>query len=179
MIIKNDLAQAAEQIDSHALVLILIEARMKEAARILRFLPSADARFRAGIKAHWPDYAPETFDKWIGYKKDGRTKLPPLSATPAQISRMDECLYVWLPWLLPAELRDKTAPPDVPHIVWARSNRFSWREIGTIRRAMGQNHSGNSHVSLRKIYRRGVASIADRLSREGRQLTIPDDWGLR
>lgn len=176
--LQNDFRQASEQINAQALMLILIEARMNEAARVLRFMPSSDRRFLGGIKAHWPDHMQEDFDKWIGYEKKGRTKLPPLSATPAQISRMDECLYDWLPWLLPAELRDKAAPPDVPHIVWARSNRLSWKEISTIRHSMGQMNGGNSHVSLRKIYRRGIASIADRLARESRQLTIPDDWSI-
>ena len=178
MVTDGDLRHAAERIDAQALVLVLIEARLNEAARILRFMPRSDTKFLAKMRAHWPDYAPSTFDKWIGYKKDGRTKLPPLSATPAQISRMDECLFIWLPWLLPAEL-GKGAPPDVPQIVWARSNRFSWNQIGAIRRASGQFHSGNSHVSLRKIYRRGIASIAARLDRENRQLTMPEDWGLR
>ena len=175
----HDLAQAAQRIDAHAMVLVLIEARLKEAARVLRLMPVTDARFLARMRAHWPDYALESFDKWIGYKKDGRTPLPRLSATAAQISRMDECMFVWLPWLLPEHLRETSVPPDVPHIVWARSNSLDWKSIGDFRKARGQNHSGNSRVSLLKIYRRGIASIADRLDRENLQLTIPDDWGLR
>lgn len=174
----HDFSNTVRSIDRQAQTLILIEARFAEAARTLRLVPSADSRFLARVRAKWPDFAPETFDRWVGYNRE-RARYAKLKPTAKQIDRMDECLFVWLPWLLPDQIGDGDAPADVAHIVWARANRFSWRAIGRMRRSLGQESGGNSHVSLRIIYRRGIATIARRLDDQGRTLTIPDDWEAR
>lgn len=154
--------------------IMLIEARLKEAARILKRLPDQDAKFLARIQAMWPDFKPEAFDKWVGYKRE-KVRAPRLPATAAQITRTDTCLFIWLHWLAPAVCQEDV-PVDLPQIVMARAAGCSWRGIGRMRRTIGRDRGGNSHVSLRKLYRHGIGIIADRLENRGRPLEVPLDW---
>lgn len=154
---------------------LLVEARLAEAGRSLRGLPSADARFLAGVRAQWPQVVQEDFDRWVGYNRHS-TREVRMRPTSAQITRMDEVLFTWLVWLRQDEMPGRHVPRDLAAIVFARACRFSWRKIMRMRRRTGYSMGGNSHVSLRKLYRMGIAQIAARLEDENITLDVPDDW---
>jgi hypothetical protein len=161
-------------INARAMQLMLIEARLKEAARILKRLPDQDSRFLYRVRAKWPDFKPETFDEWIGYQRIKAVE-PRLPATAAQITRTEECLFMWLPWLRPKHI-SRRVPMDLGVIVMARSVGMTWNAIGCRRRTQARYSGGNSHVSLRRMYKRAIATIADRLERQDIELKVPDDW---
>lgn len=153
---------------------LLIEARLAEAARTLRRMPDKDSRYRQLVRALWPGVKPEKFDDWIGYNRF-RATVRPSPPSAGAIDRMDEILFIWLPWLHPDQMPGRNAPQDLGAIVFARANRFSWRAIMRMRGHRAYAMGGNSHVSLRKAYRLGIAAIEKRLESQGRELQLPDD----
>lgn len=88
-----------------------IEARLAEAAVVMRRLPSVRV---PGYFNTWPSMVVE-FADLVGQQLEPM-RLPPPS--PAAISRMEEALG-WLRWL--------TA--DDAKLVWARSDRTPWKAI--------------------------------------------------
>lgn len=118
-----------------------VESALKQAAQTLRSLPH---KTFAGYASYWPDVVRSTPESWLARPYQNNT---PHKSTPREISAMDEVLN-WLFILTPEERR----------IVWARACSISWRAL--------EDHDGRSHVTLRKIHRRGLASIALALDAE-------------
>jgi hypothetical protein len=121
--------------------LSIVESALKQAAQTLRSLPH---KTFAGYASYWPDVVRSMPESWLAkpYQTHSRHK-----STPQEISAMDEVLN-WLFILTPEERR----------IVWARACNLSWRRM--------EDHDGRSHVTLRKIYIRGLTSIALALDAE-------------
>jgi len=118
-----------------------VEFALKQAAQTLRSLPH---KTFAGYASYWPDVVRSTPESWLARPYQNNT---PHKSTPREISAMDEVLN-WLFILTPEERR----------IVWARACNIPWRAL--------EDHDGRSHVTLRKIHRRGLASIALALDAE-------------
>ena len=89
----------------------LVEARLTEAAAVLRRLPGEQIR---GYFNTWPDYSYEFCDL-VG-QEARQTSLPPPS--PSAISRMEESL-TWTIGLDPIDGR----------IVWMRAHSAPWKAI--------------------------------------------------
>lgn len=89
----------------------LVEARLAEAAAVLKRLPGARVR---GYFNTWPDYSHE-FPDLVG-QEPRETSLPPPS--PAAISRMEETLG----WTIGLDQVDGK-------IVWMRAHNAPWKAI--------------------------------------------------
>ena len=118
-----------------------IECALKQAAKTLKSLPH---KTFAGYASYWPDVVRSTPESWLARPYDTNS---PYKSTPQEISAMDEVLN-WLFMLTPDERR----------IVWARACNLPWRAL--------EDRDGRSHVTLRKIYLRGLTSIALALDAE-------------
>ena len=88
-----------------------IEARLAEAAEVMRRLPAVRV---PGYFNTWPSMVVE-FADLVGQQPEPM-RLPPPS--PAAISRMEEALG-WLRWLTAEDAK----------LVWARSDRTPWKAI--------------------------------------------------
>lgn len=121
--------------------LVTLEYALKKAAHTLKSLPH---KTFAGYASYWPDVVRSMPEIWLARPYQKNT---PAKRTPQEISAMDEVLN-WLFILTPEERR----------IVWARACNLSWRAI--------EDHDGRSHVTLRKIYNRGLTAIALALEAE-------------
>jgi len=88
-----------------------VEARLVEAADVLKRLPAVRAR---GYFSTWP---PVIRDFWEAFgREDVRLRRGP--PPPAAIDRLDEAL-AWLRWL----------EPDDARIVWLRASGERWKVI--------------------------------------------------
>ncbi len=121
--------------------LIILETILKQAAQTLRSLPH---KTFAGYASYWPDVVRSTPESWLARPYQNTS---PHKSTPQDISAMDEVLN-WLFILTPEERR----------IVWARACNIPWRAL--------EDRDGRSHVTLRKIYIRGLTSIDMALAAE-------------
>ncbi len=89
----------------------VVEARLDEAADVMRRLPSVRIQ---GYFSTWPAIVPE-FADLVGQEPSGRRRFPP----PADaITRMDETLC-WLRWL----------EPDDAKLVWMRAEGRPWKAV--------------------------------------------------
>jgi len=88
-----------------------VEARMEEAASVMRRLPEVRVR---GYFNTWPTIIPE-FSDLVG-REPRRVKLPPPS--PAAITRTEKAME-WLWWL----------EPDDARIVWMRAENKPWKIV--------------------------------------------------
>lgn len=114
--------------------LIILETMLKQAAQTLKSLPY---KTFVGYASYWPDVVRSTPEIWLARPYQNPS---PHKSTPQEISAMDEVLN-WLFILTPEERR----------IVWARACNIPWRAL--------EDHDGRSHVTLRKVYVRGLTSI--------------------
>ena len=89
----------------------LVAARLEEAADTMKRLPEIKPQQH---QSAWP---PIIREFWEAYGWDqAKVRLgPPL---PEAITRMDECME-WLKWLEPEQMQ----------LVWAKAERFPWKEI--------------------------------------------------
>lgn len=116
----------------------LVLLRIEEAAETLKRLPPAVLR---GKLTTWPDYVRDASAETGG---SGRR----LAANPEAIDRMDETL-IWVGWL----------PGLTARIAWARANKASWRQIGTL--------AGMSPRTCQRRLTEGLLEIAARLNQTG------------
>lgn len=89
-----------------------VAARFAEAAETARRLPRVRVQ---GYFNVWPEFKREPWEV-IGAPEDRYRPLPP---SPEAIERMLETMR-WVQWL---EVEQR-------HLVWMRSNRYRWEQIG-------------------------------------------------
>ncbi len=89
-----------------------VAARFAEAAETARRLPRVRVQ---GYFNVWPEFKREPWEV-IGSPGDGYRPLPP---SPEAVERMLETMR-WVQWL---EVEQR-------HLVWMRSNRYRWEQIG-------------------------------------------------
>ena len=114
-----------------------VEERLRSAARTLRRLPNVKVQ---GYFSTWPTIIREPLEIL-------QMEPEPLRITPsmADITEMEEVLFVWLKWLEPEERR----------LVWLRAERVRWKLI------CGRFSVGRTKAW--EMYRRALASIAAKL----------------
>jgi hypothetical protein len=114
-----------------------VEERLRSAARTLRRLPNVKVQ---GYFSTWPTIIREPLEIL-------QMEPEPLRITPsmADITEMEEVLFVWLKWLEPEERR----------LVWLRAERVRWKLIC--------GRFGVGRTKAWEMYRRALASIAAKL----------------
>ena len=114
-----------------------VEERLRSAARTLRRLPNVKVQ---GYFSTWPTIIREPLEIL-------QMEPEPMRITPsmADITEMEEVLFVWLKWLEPEERR----------LVWLRAERVRWKLIC--------GRFGVGRTKAWEMYRRALASIATKL----------------
>ena len=114
-----------------------VEERLRSAARTLRRLPNVKVQ---GYFSTWPTIIREPLEIL-------QMEPEPLRIKPsmADITEMEEVLFVWLKWLEPEERR----------LVWLRAERVRWKLIC--------GRFGVGRTKAWEMYRRALASIAAKL----------------
>lgn len=114
-----------------------VEERLRSAARTLRRLPNVKVQ---GYFSTWPTIIREPLEIL-------QMEAEPLRITPsmADITEMEEVLFVWLKWIEPEERR----------LVWLRAERVRWKLIC--------GRFGVGRTKAWEMYRRALASIAAKL----------------
>ena len=114
-----------------------VEERLRSAARTLRRLPNVKIQ---GYFSTWPTIIREPLEIL-------QMEPEPLRIKPsmADITEMEEVLFVWLKWLEPEERR----------LVWLRAERVRWKLIC--------GRFGVGRTKAWEMYRRALASIAAKL----------------
>jgi hypothetical protein len=114
-----------------------VEERLRSAARTLRRLPNVKVR---GYFSTWPTIIREPLEIL-------QMEPEPMRITPsmADITEMEEVLFVWLKWIEPEERR----------LVWLRAERVRWKLIC--------GRFGVGRTKAWEMYRRALASIAAKL----------------
>ena len=114
-----------------------VEERLRSAARTLRRLPNVKVQ---GYFSTWPTITREPLEIL-------QMEPEPMRITPsmADITEMEEVLFVWLKWLEPEERR----------LVWLRAERVRWKLIC--------GRFGVGRTKAWEMYRRALASIAAKL----------------
>ena len=114
-----------------------VEERLRSAARTLRRLPNVKVQ---GFFSTWPTIIREPLEIL-------QMEPEPLRIKPsmADITEMEEVLFVWLKWLEPEERR----------LVWLRAERVRWKLIC--------GRFGVGRTKAWEMYRRALASIAAKL----------------
>ena len=114
-----------------------VEERLRSAARTLRRLPNVKVQ---GYFSTWPTIIREPLEIL-------QMEPEPLRITPsmADITEMEEVLFVWLKWIEPEERR----------LVWLRAERVRWKLIC--------GRFGVGRTKAWEMYRRALASIAAKL----------------
>ena len=115
----------------------MVADRLELAAEVMKSLPPVRPQ---GYFNAWPDYA-ASFGDQVGQKPRLKKPLP----SPRMITQADEAM-LWLRWL------DR----DVAQILWARSNRWSWKKVCW--------HHAISRPTASRRYEYGLAVIALRLN---------------
>lgn len=114
-----------------------VEERLRSAARTLRRLPNLKVQ---GYFSTWPTIIREPLE--ILQMEPEPMRLQP---STADITEMEEVLFVWLKWLEPEERR----------LVWLRAERVRWKLIC--------GRFGVGRTKAWEMYRRALASIAAKL----------------
>ena len=114
-----------------------VEERLRSAARTLRRLPNVKVQ---GYFSTWPTIIREPLEIL-------QMEPEPMRLTPsmADITEMEEVLFVWLKWLEPEERR----------LVWLRAERVRWKLIC--------GRFGVGRTKAWEMYRRALGSIAAKL----------------
>ncbi|MGE4312857.1 MAG: DUF6362 family protein [Pseudobdellovibrionaceae bacterium] len=114
-----------------------VEERLRSAARTLRRLPNVKVQ---GYFSTWPTIIREPLEIL-------QMEPEPMRITPsmADITEMEEVLFIWLKWLEPEERR----------LVWLRAERVRWKLIC--------GRFGVGRTKAWEMYRRALASIAAKL----------------
>lgn len=114
-----------------------VEERLRSAVRTLRRLPNVKVQ---GYFSTWPTIIREPLEIL-------QMEPEPLRITPsmADITEMEEVLFVWLKWIEPEERR----------LVWLRAERVRWKLIC--------GRFGVGRTKAWEMYRRALASIATKL----------------
>ena len=114
-----------------------VEERLRSAARTLRRLPNVKVQ---GYFSTWPTIIREPLEIL-------QMEPEPLRITPsmADITEMEEVLFIWLKWIEPEERR----------LVWLRAERVRWKLIC--------GRFGVGRTKAWEMYRRALASIAAKL----------------
>lgn len=114
-----------------------VEERLRSAARTLRRLPNVKVQ---GYFSTWPSIIREPLEIL-------QMEPEPMRITPsmADITEMEEVLFVWLKWIEPEERR----------LVWLRAERVRWKLIC--------GRFGVGRTKAWEMYRRALASIAAKL----------------
>jgi hypothetical protein len=114
-----------------------VEERLRSAARTLRRLPNVKVQ---GYFSTWPTIIREPLEIL-------QMEPEPMRITPsmADITEMEEVLFVWLKWIEPEERR----------LVWLRAERVRWKLIC--------GRFGVGRTKAWEMYRRALASIAAKL----------------
>ena len=114
-----------------------VEERLRSAPRTLRRLPNVKIQ---GYFSTWPTIIREPLEIL-------QMEPEPLRITPsmADITEMEEVLFVWLKWIEPEERR----------LVWLRAERVRWKLIC--------GRFGVGRTKAWEMYRRALASIAAKL----------------
>lgn len=114
-----------------------VEERLRSAARTLRRLPNVKVQ---GYFSTWPTIIREPLEIL-------QMEAEPMRITPsmADITEMEEVLFVWLKWIEPEERR----------LVWLRAERVRWKLIC--------GRFGVGRTKAWEMYRRALASIAAKL----------------
>ena len=114
-----------------------VEERLRSAARTLRRLPNVKVQ---GYFSTWPTIIREPLEIL-------QMEPEPLRITPsmADITEMEEVLFVWLKWIEPEERR----------LVWLRAERVRWKLIC--------GRFGVGRTKAWEMYRRALAAIAAKL----------------
>ena len=114
-----------------------VEERLRSAARTLRRLPNVKVQ---GYFSTWPTIIREPLEIL-------QMEPEPLRIKPsmADITEMEEVLFVWLKWLEPEERR----------LVWLRAERVRWKLIC--------GRFGVGRTKAWEMYRRALAAIAAKL----------------
>ena len=115
----------------------MVADRLELAAEGMKSLPPVRPQ---GYFNAWPDYA-ASFGDQVGQEPRLKKPLP----SPRMITEADEAM-LWLRWV------DK----DIGQILWARSNRWSWKKVCW--------HHGISRPTASRRYEYGLAVIALRLN---------------
>jgi hypothetical protein len=115
----------------------MVADRLELAAEVMKSLPPVRPQ---GYFNAWPDYA-ASFGDQVGQEPRLKKPLP----SPRMITEADEAM-LWLRWL------DR----DVAQILWARSNRWSWKKVCW--------HHGISRPTASRRYEYGLAVIALQLN---------------
>lgn len=114
-----------------------VEERLRSAARTLRRLPNVKVQ---GYFSTWPTIIREPLE--ILQMEPELLRITP---SMADITEMEEVLFVWLKWLEPEERR----------LVWLRAERVRWKLIC--------GRFGVGRTKAWEMYRRALASIAAKL----------------
>ena len=114
-----------------------VEERLRSAARTLRRLPNVKVQ---GYFSTWPTIIREPLEIL-------QMEPEPLRIKPsmADITEMEEVLFVWLKWLEPEERR----------LVWLRAERVRWKLIC--------GRFGVGRTKAWEMYRRSLARIAAKI----------------
>ncbi len=114
-----------------------VEERLRSAARTLRRLPNVKVQ---GYFSTWPTIIREPLEIL-------QMEPEPMRITPsmADITEMEEVLFIWLKWLEPEERR----------LVWLRAERVRWKLIC--------GRFGVGRTKAWEMYRRALAAIAAKL----------------
>lgn len=139
-----------------------LRGRLREAAYTLRRLPMPKHGLPAGFRTHWPDVA---YD-WLAY---GWTpaRAPRIPPSPAEISRLDECLG-WISAWLTREQR---------LILWSRANGWTWRKLEMLDE-LERNGHGRTERRLRSLLGDAEARILAELNGTPHRMRI-DASGYR
>lgn len=114
-----------------------VEERLRSAARTLRRLPNKKVQ---GYFSTWPTIIRDPLE--ILQMEPEKMRVTPSNA---DITKMEEVLFVWLKWLEPEERR----------LVWLRAERVRWKLIC--------GRFGVGRTKAWEMYRRALASIAAKL----------------
>ena len=114
-----------------------VEERLRSAARTLRRLPNVKVQ---GYFSTWPTIIREPLE--ILQMEPEPMRLQP---STADITEMEEVLFVWLKFLEPEERR----------LVWLRAERVRWKLIC--------GRFGVGRTKAWEMYRRALACIAAKL----------------
>ena len=114
-----------------------VEERLRSAARTLRRLPNVKVQ---GYFSTWPTIIREPLE--ILQMEPEPMRLQP---STADITEMEEVLFVWLKWIEPEERR----------LVWLRAERVRWKLIC--------GRFGVGRTKAWEMYRRALACIAAKL----------------
>lgn len=114
-----------------------VEERLRSAARTLRRLPNVKVQ---GYFSTWPTIIREPLEIL-------QMEPEPMRITPsmADITEMEEVLFIWLKWIEPEERR----------LVWLRAERVRWKLIC--------GRFGVGRTKAWEMYRRALTCIAAKL----------------